>query len=264
MLQTNLGEWGYLPVDTAFREAKTSADLAIRLDGTLAMPHAILALTHVLYDRDWQAARNELAKAAALQPRDPISEWAAGQLSVAEGNWDEAISHLNASLALDPLSAGTYYVLSGALVRAGRLDEAEAAIRKALQISPSYAWAHYQLGNVLVLRGKLNDALAVFQDEPDPEAHLYGLALTHYALGHRQASDAALEQLTKLAAGDWAFGIATVHAYRGDVDQAFEWLERAYAQKDVDLSVLKGDPISAKIWPDPRYKAFLRKMRLPE
>jgi adenylate cyclase len=264
MLQTNLGEWGYLPVDTAFREAKTSADLAIRLDGTLAMPHAILALTHVLYDWDWQAARNELAKAAALQPRDPISEWAAGQLSVAEGNWDEAISHLNASLALDPLSAGTYYVLSGALVRAGHLDEAEAAIRKALQISPSYAWAHYQLGNVLVLRGKLSDALTVFQDERDPEAHLYGLALAHYALGHRQASDAAFEQLTKLAAGDWAFGIATVHAYRGEVDQAFEWLARAYAQKDVDLSVFKGDPISAKIWPDPRYKAFLRKMNLPE
>jgi TolB-like protein/Flp pilus assembly protein TadD len=264
MLQTNLGEWGYLPVDTAFSEARASAELAIQLDGTLAMPHAILALTHVLYDWDWPAAQRELATANALPPRDPITEWTAGQLSVAEGNWDEAISHLNASLALDPLSAGTYYVLCGALVRAGRLAQAEDAIRKALQISPSYAWAHYQFGNVLVLQGKPSEAQAVFQDEPDPEAHLYGLALTHYALGHRQASDAALEELTKLAAGDWAFGIATVHAYRGEVDQAFAWIERAYAQKDVDLAIFKGDPISSKIWPDPRYKAFLRKMNLPE
>jgi tetratricopeptide (TPR) repeat protein len=133
-----------------------------------------------------------------------------------------------------------------------------------LQISPSYAWAHYQLGNVLLLQGKLSAALAVFQDEQDPEAHLYGLALAHYALGQRQASDAALAELTKLAAGDWAFGIATIHAYRGELDQAFAWIERAYEQKDVDLSVFKGDPISSKIWSDPRYKAFLRKMNLPE
>jgi adenylate cyclase len=264
LLQTNLGIWGYLPVDTAFSEARASAELAIRLDGTLAMPHAVLALRHVLYDWDWQAARRELAKATALQSRDPITEFAAANLSAAEGNWDEAISHLNASLALDPFMAATYYVLSTTLIRAGRLDQAEAAIRRAMQISPSYVWAHYQLGNVLLLRGKLTDALAVFQEEPDPEAHLYGLALANYALGHRQASDAALEQLTKLAAADWAFGIGTVHAYRGEVDQAFTWFERAYAQKDVDMSLLKGDPISAKIWPDPRYKAFLRKMNLPE
>jgi TolB-like protein len=263
-VQTNLAIWGGLPVDTAFREARASAQLAIRLDAALAMPHAILARTHVVYDWDWQAARDELAKATALQPRDPTTEWAAGELAMAEGNWDDAIRHYNASLALDPLVAAVHYQLSASLVRAGRLEEAEAAIRKAIQISPSYVWARYQLGNVLVLRGKLTDALAAFQEEPDPEAHLYGQALANFALGRRQESDTALKELTKLGAGDWAFGIATVHAYRREVDQAFIWLERAYAQKDVDLFTLNGDPMSAKLWPDPRYKLFLRKMNLPE
>jgi TolB-like protein len=264
MLQADLGVWGYRPVHTAFSEARASAELAIRLDGSLAMPHAILALTHVVYDWDWQGARQELARAAALQPRDPTTEWVAAQLSAAEGNWDEAISHANASLALDPLFAGTYYELSSMFASAGRLDEAEVAIRKAMQISPSYVWAHYQLGNVLLLSRKPAEALAVFQQEPDPEAHFYGLALANYALGHRQASDAALEQLTQLAASDWAYGIAAAHAYRGEIDQAFTWLDRAYALKDVDLSIFKGNPVFAKIWPDPRYKAFLRKMNLPE
>jgi adenylate cyclase len=183
---------------------------------------------------------------------------------MAEGNWDEAIRHCNASIALDPLMAAVHYDLAAALTRDGRLEQAEAAVRKAIQISPSYFWARYLLGNVLVLRGKLADALATSQEVPEPEAHFYGLAVANFALGRRQASDTALKELTKLGAGDWAAGIATVHAYRGEVDQAFMWFERAYAQKDVDLCTLKGDPMSAKIWPDPRYKLFLRKMNLPE
>lgn len=263
-LQTQIGIEGYLPADTVFRDARASAALAIRLDDTRAMPHAILARTHVLYDWDWQAARDELAKATTLQPRDPTTEWVAGELAMAEGNWDEAIRHYNASIALDPLMAAVHYDLAAALTRAGRLEQAEAAIRKSIQISPSYFWARYLLGNVLVLRGKLADALATVQEQPEPEARFYGLAVVNFALGHRQASDAALKELSTLGAGDWAAGIATVHAYRGEVDQAFMWLERAYAQKDTDLCVLKGDPMLAKIWPDPRYKLFLRKMHLPE
>jgi len=263
-LQTQIGIEGYLPPDTVFRDARASAELAIRLDGTLAIPHAILARTHVIYDWDWQAARDELTKATALQPRDPTTDWVAGELAMAEGNWDEAVRHYNASIALDPLMAAVHYDLATALSRAGRLEQAEAAVRKAIQISPNYFWAHYQLGNVLVLRGKLADALATFQEEPEPDARLYGLALVNFALGRRQASDTALNELTRLDAGDWAAGIATVHAYRGEVDQAFMWLERAYLQKDTDLCTFKGDPMSAKIWPDPRYKLFLRKLNLPE
>jgi len=263
-LQTQIGIEGYLPPDTVFRDARASAELAIRLDGTLAIPHAILARTDVIYDWDWQAARDELTKATALQPRDPTTEWVAGELAMAEGNWDEAVRHYNASIALDPLMAAVHYDLATALSRAGRLEQAEAAVRKAIQISPNYFWAHYQLGNVLVLRGKLADALATFQEEPEPDARLYGLALVNFALGRRQASDTALNELTRLDAGDWAAGIATVHAYRGEVDQAFMWLERAYLQKDTDLCTFKGDPMSAKIWPDPRYKLFLRKLNLPE
>ena len=263
-LQTQIGIEGYLPPDTVFRDARASAELAIRLDGTLAIPHAILARTDVIYDWDWQAARDELTKATALQPRDPTTEWVAGELAMAEGNWDEAVRHYNASIALDPLMAAVHYDLATALSRAGRLEQAEAAVRKAIQISPNYFWAHYQLGNLLVLRGKLADALATFQEEPEPDARLYGLALVNFALGRRQASDTALNELTRLDAGDWAAGIATVHAYRGEVDQAFMWLERAYLQKDTDLCTFKGDPMSAKIWPDPRYKLFLRKLNLPE
>jgi len=52
-------------------------------------------------------------------------------------------------------------------------------------------------------------------------------------------------------------------ATRGESDKAFEWLERAYAQRDGGLASLKGDPLLKSIEHDPRYAAFLKKMRLP-
>lgn len=66
------------------------------------------------------------------------------------------------------------------------------------------------------------------------------------------------------SAADWAFQIAEVHAWRGDKDQAFQWLERAYAQHDGGLSDLKFDPLLAGLRGDKRFAARVSKMGLGE
>jgi Flp pilus assembly protein TadD len=91
-----------------------------------------------------------------------------------------------------------------------------------------------------------------------------GLAVIYYALGRKTDSAAQLATLTREHASDDAFEIAEVHAYRGEVDEAFRWLDRAYAQKDPSLYLVKGDRLLKNLEPDPRYKAFLRKMKLGE
>jgi hypothetical protein len=60
-----------------------------------------------------------------------------------------------------------------------------------------------------------------------------------------------------------AFQIAEIYAYRGETDQAFERLERAYKQRDGGLSQMKGDPLLRSLERDPCYPAFLKKMKLP-
>jgi hypothetical protein len=61
-----------------------------------------------------------------------------------------------------------------------------------------------------------------------------------------------------------AMWIAETYAFRGQKDQAFSWLARAYAQKDIFLWTIKGDPLLKNLEGDPRYRAFLHKMNLPE
>jgi hypothetical protein len=69
--------------------------------------------------------------------------------------------------------------------------------------------------------------------------------------------------LTKTSASRAAYQIAEVHAWRGENDRAFEWLNRAYAQRDSGLASLKWNPEIASLRADPRYQALLVKMKLP-
>ena len=71
------------------------------------------------------------------------------------------------------------------------------------------------------------------------------------------------ERIAKNAT-DSAFQIAEVYAFRGEPDRAFEWLDRAYVQHDPGLpEQLVGDPLLRSLQHDPRYAAFLKRMRLP-
>jgi hypothetical protein len=58
--------------------------------------------------------------------------------------------------------------------------------------------------------------------------------------------------------------IATVYAWRGEKDQAFEWAGRAYVQRDTGFTWIKIDSNFRNLRDDPRYKALLRKMNLPD
>jgi hypothetical protein len=88
--------------------------------------------------------------------------------------------------------------------------------------------------------------------------------MIYHALGKKAGSDAALAALLKDHADEDAFEIANVYAFRGQPDQAMHWLDRAYAQKDASLLYIKVEMPLKSLEGDARYKAFLRKMNLPE
>lgn len=92
---------------------------------------------------------------------------------------------------------------------------------------------------------------------------LHGLALAYHALGRKKEADAALAEFIAKHQAEGAFQIAEIYAFRGETDRAFEWLERAYAQRDAGLTEMKGDFFLKSLERDPRYIAFLKKMRLP-
>jgi TolB-like protein/Tfp pilus assembly protein PilF len=257
-------EFNFVPPAQGYERARRGLETAIELDPKSGQPHAWLGWVHTAYDWDWAAADAEMKDALRLSPRDPKVLMCAARLSEALGHWDEAIHLLSSAIARDPLFAGAHNVLSGVYARAGRLAEAEATERRVLEISPTYVSAPYNLGVVLLALGRRDEALKAMQQAQDPADRAQGLAVIYYVLGRKADSDAQLATLTREHAGDEAFAIAGAHAYRGESDEALRWLDRAYAQKDYGLYLVKGNVLLKNLESDPRYKAFLHKMKLPE
>ena len=133
-----------------------------------------------------------------------------------------------------------------------------------LQVAPKYGSGHYLLGVALLEEGKPQEALEEMQKVRRDEGQYEGLAIVYYALGRHGDSDAALKQAVAHELPELQSDVARVYAFRGEKKQAFECLEKAYAAHDVDLWWIKGDPLMQRLASDERYKAFLRKMNLPE
>jgi len=87
--------------------------------------------------------------------------------------------------------------------------------------------------------------------------------MAYYALGRKKESDAALNELITKYHAVYAYQIAEVYAFRNQPDEAFEWLDRAYAQCDGGLSGTKVDLLLKSLHNDPRYAALLKKLNLP-
>jgi TolB-like protein/Tfp pilus assembly protein PilF len=262
-VQLFMAQWGYVTPKVGYEGARQAALLAINLDRRRAGPHQILAGVALQYDWDWSAAERETKLAIELDPRYPVAHNFQGLVSLSQGHLANAQAQTNLALRLDPLNPNILFVRGWVLFWSDQLPEAEASLRKSIQISQTYESAHYYLGHVLFARGELVEALAEMNRELDNESRFAGIASVQFAMGHKRESDAALAQLVRMASDDWASGIASVHAFRREPDAAFEWLDRAYDQKDEDLYLIKGNPLFRNIVRDPRYAAFLSKMKLP-
>lgn len=252
----------HMPVEEGLKAMRAAVERALALDPDLASGHHMLAAIRKDYDWDWVAAQMSIDRAQRLAPGNADVLRQAGTLKMIRGSLDQAIALYQQSLELDPLQLITLNNLAVAEYYAGRLDEAQATLGKLLELNPRSDGAPYLEGLVALARGRGSEALAAFDREPDGLWKLQGEALAHHALGQREASDAALAEMTRQFADDSAFQIAEVHAFRGDSDAAMAWLERAYAQRDGGLTEIRGDPLLRGLQPDPRFQAFLGRMGL--
>lgn len=117
---------------------------------------------------------------------------------------------------------------------------------------------------MLLAEGKPDAALSIVQQAQEEADRLQVLPIVLQGAGRKAEADQSLRTLIARFADTAAYWVAANYAYRGDCDLAFEWLERAYQQKDNNLVTFVGEPLFQNLAIDPRYKALLRKMNLPE
>jgi TolB-like protein/DNA-binding winged helix-turn-helix (wHTH) protein len=254
---------GLIPMEEGRRLSREAIERALALNPNLAAAHAQMGRIKQQVDYDWAGANASFRRAVALEPGNPEYVSLAADSAAMLGRFDQALQLARRAIDMDPLNAGSWEVLAETELYMGQLDQSAADSKKALEVNSDYWASPINLSRIYLLQGRPQDALPEIEHVHNAtyRAHLY--ALTVYALGRKKESDAALSELiTKYHASN-AFEIATIYAFRNQTDEAFEWLDRAYAQRDPSLMTTKVEPLLKGLHNDPRFAAFLKKLNLP-
>lgn len=241
--------------------ARKAFQQALAVDPQYGRAYAGLANVAKNYDHDFVMAAAHLEQALKLNPGDSdilgIVAWQHMEL----GRVDEAINLYRQSVALDPLAG--HGSLGIALYYAERLDEASESLRMAVSLNPENVYAQYRLALVLIVQGDAAAALTIAKSLRDDGWRLAATALVQHALDDDKASNAALDEMIERFSADMAFQVAMVYAFRGEIDNAFDWLEQAYENRDTGIVRLLIEPLLTTLHDDPRWEPLLDKVGLP-
>ncbi len=253
---------GVLTIEQGLPLGKEAVRKALEHDQSFAPAYGTQAIFDAIIGRDYPAAVQHLERGLALDPANIDIIGIAGVVARRLGRLDLAIALGQYKVAHDPVAIEGYDDLGLAYRYNGQLDESIAAYRKLLSLAPDAGWERTALGSVLLQKGDAEAALAEFQKEPIEVYRLSGLAMAYQVLGRKAESDAAFAEMMEKYPDTKPFSTAVVMTYRGDVDGAFEMLDKADRIHDIDVGATAAFPTFAPLHKDPRWLPLLRRLGL--
>jgi len=254
------------------RVAGQLAQIALRLDSSLAEAHAVLG--DLAFRQSWNLARgeSELRRAVELEPhKSEYHAWLAGLLAD-EGRFDEASREIDLAAAEDPLWPAVYSMTAFVAGAARDNDRMLAAVHKYEELAPESSWCHDQLAWAYFSAGRYPEALAEWRkmavmDGDAKRIALEDTGLAAYrrggivAYGHTRI-DAIKAHSVDLTRHANDFSLAEWYAFVGDRDQAMDALRGLIADRDGVVVALAVDPMFDHLHDDARFLGVLREVGL--
>jgi len=265
----HLGFYGYLPPREAWSKAKASAMRALALDGEIAEPYASLGYAKALYDWDPLAAEKDFERAIELNPGyAPAYYWYAIVFILLE-RFEEAVAQHERALEVDPLSVFANAQFGWTLVGTRQFERAKEQLQRTLELDPDLALAHWLLGWGYGMEGEyensirhLRKACDLSRESPWFMAHL---GWAYGASGRLAEARAVLSELRERRSKQFvpSMHFAVVHVGLGETDEALDWLEKAYDEREMWMGFLKFDSVFDPLQTEPRFAALVAKVGLP-
>jgi tetratricopeptide (TPR) repeat protein len=250
-------------------KAKESAIKALALDSTLAEAHASLAHILMNYDWNWSAAEKEFKHSMKLKPDYATAhEWYAIHYLTATSRLEEAVQEMKKALELEPASLVMNTFMGATLYYAGRYDEAIDHCRRTIEMDPNFAVGHWHLGLAYEQKQVLDAATEEFKKAISLSG---GSPLMRAALGRAYAearekheANKMLDELNELAKQQYvsAYEVATMYVALGNNEQAFQSLEKAYAEHSFHLVYLNVSPQFKSVRSDLRFQQLVQRVGL--
>ncbi|MEO8159839.1 MAG: tetratricopeptide repeat protein [Arenimonas sp.] len=249
--------------EATIARALASAEKAIALAPDLPIAYLSRGNTRYRMRWDWQGARADFDRALTIEPNNAQAMVNYAPVLFTLGRREQGLEVLRRAVVADPLSENVWAALGRCLEAAGQIAEAKQAYARALEINPQQNWANFLLGNRLLTEGDVAGAIAHYQRAPE-QFQATGMAMAEFTRGDEAASQQALTKLEHDFAIGFAYQIAQVHAWRGEKDAAFAWLDRCLLIHDAGLVRLPFDPAMDRLRSDPRFAALVAKMGIPK
>jgi TolB-like protein/DNA-binding winged helix-turn-helix (wHTH) protein/Tfp pilus assembly protein PilF len=258
-------EGGVLPPGEGFPKGMSYAEQALRLKPELAEGHAALAYAMLHYRREIPEAERLFSEAIRLNPRyGPAHHWYS-HLLVATERMEESLAESKIYLSLDPADPMSQLHLMWHHLMAHNFDQALSESGRALATDPGFSWHRIFQGWAHLGTGATGEAEAAIRKG----AELSGASVQLSFLGHAQAmngnrADAlrTLERLTTQSANRYVspYELGLIYEALGDRDQAFAFLDQAFAERSPWLVYLAREPRLRHLHGDPRFDALLARL----
>jgi eukaryotic-like serine/threonine-protein kinase len=257
-----------------YDESEKASRKAIQLDDSLAEAHGSLAYVMYIHDWDWAGAEREFKRAIELNPSYGEVHHGYALLLNTVGRHDEAIAEIDRGMELDPLVIPQKRNAALIYACAGQYDRAIQTCRSLLDLNPNDFATRYGLGATYLDEGKypegieeLRRAHELSRAEPGFEPLIEeNLAWAYATAGRRVEARQILARLTQPPQEKLldSVGVAAIYAALGEKDKALAWLEKAYQERSLALTVIHCGPDFNVLRSDPRYQDLLRRMNLPQ
>jgi len=254
------GDVGYRPPDEAYSLGREAVNRALELDPGNGRAHAILSDLLISFAGDFAEGKREMNIALQLDPHDLDTLYNASILEANSGNPEKGLELALDVYERDPLFGPGIVTLMYIHAVLGEFEKATEWALKLKAISPDAYGTSYYLANTYVFRGMYAEALAVAANEKLDGFRYTAQATANFGLGKHHESDEALAALKSIERVGWDYQHVQVHAFRGELDEAFAALERAYELRDSGVQLVLGDPYLENLRSDPRYEAFLERI----
>ena len=257
-----LSLYGALTPAEAFPKSSAAASRALSLDEGLSEAHCSMGVVNLFYEWNWAAAEQSFQRSIELKAEYSDAHQRYGILLTVLGRFDESIEELRLAALLDPLSLITGTVAGYPFYYSRRYELAAEQFRNTSEMDPNFSLAHFRLGLTYEQKGMYDEALTELNRSHEISGDrdvVAAIGHVNAMRGHRGEAVAALNELTDLSERQYvsAYNIAILHAGLGDLDQAFEWLEKACEERSYWMIYAKVDPRLDALRSDPRFQSIL-------
>ena len=262
------GYSGHVTADEVLKNAKPLLKKAIQLNPNLASAHIALAYMDLLYLWDFESAGKEYQKIRELNPSNPEITGLFDDYLLATGNVGEAVQIASEAYKRD--SSNYYKTLTLANFYNGNLEATRRLLESQYYLNKSYEYEWSNYIRISVYCHEFKNAVRAYEENeltygPYNSSMVIGYtAIAYYKIGLEDSTKKFIDVIKvrgeKSPIGSPSFFLAAIYTTMGKNDEAIQWLQKAYHDKEVEMYWLKVEPSFIPLHNDPRFKEILTKI----